>query len=84
MIISVNRKLSENITEQKREQKQMLEQEIAKQLISEANTKLSESLKKNDLAGSKVTQVMLSAGNVKFRRPLYKIASIGICVNTKV
>ena len=49
----------------KNEAEMMLEQETAKQLISEASTKLSTSLKNNDLAGAKVAQVMLAAGNEK-------------------
>ena len=49
------------------ETQQMQEQETAKQLINEATLKLSASLKKTDMAGAKVAQVMLSAGNEKLQ-----------------
>src|SRR6267154_6276404 len=50
---------------EKKESEQVLEQETAMQLISEASTKLNVSLKSNDLCGAKVAQAMLSTGNSK-------------------
>ena len=55
---------------------QMQEQETAKQLISEASLKLSTSLKTNDLAGAKVAQVMLSAGNDKLQETSKQLSHI--------
>lgn len=46
--------------QEEKESEQMVEQNIAQQLISEASTKLSESLKKNDLSGAKVRQLCYS------------------------
>jgi hypothetical protein len=54
----------------------MLEQETATQLISEASTKLSVSLKNNDLSGAKVAQVVLSAGNLKLQETSKQLLSI--------
>ena len=65
------------INEQERkESEQMLEQETAKQLISEASSELSVSLKKNDLSGAKVAQVMLSAGDLKLQETSKQLLSI--------
>lgn len=65
------------INEQERkESEQMLEQETAKQLISEASSKLSVSLKNNDLSGAKVAQVMLSAGDLKLQETSKQLLSI--------
>ena len=50
---------------EKKESEQVLEQETAMQLISEASTKLNVSLKSNDICGAKVAQAMLSTGNSK-------------------
>jgi len=55
---------------------QMQEQETAKQLISEAALKLSVSLKNNDMAGAKVAQVMLSAGNEKLQDTSKQLSQI--------
>jgi hypothetical protein len=78
IIVSVKKEaLCKLINEQeKRESEQKLEQETAKQLISEASTKLSVSLKNNDLSGAKVAQVMLSAGNLKLQETSKQLPSI--------
>lgn len=62
--------------QEKKESEQVLEQETAKQLISEASSKLSVSLKKNDLGGAKVAQVMLSAGDLKLQETSKQLLSI--------
>jgi hypothetical protein len=46
---------------------QVQEQDVAKQLIAEASSKLSVSLQHNDLKDAKVAQVMLCAGNTKLQ-----------------
>lgn len=58
------------------ETQQMQEQETAKQLINEAALKLSVSLKNNDMAGAKVAQVMLSAGNQKLQDTFKQLSEI--------
>jgi len=58
------------------ETQQMQEQETAKQLINEATLKLSASLKKTDMAGAKVAQVMLSAGNEKLQETSTQLSLI--------
>ena len=62
----------------------MLEHVTEKLLINDANTKSSESLKKNYLAGANVAQVLVSAGNEKLQETsLYKVAGSVICANAK-
>jgi len=55
--------------QEKLEESQLLEQDTAWELISEASKKLTEALQQGqgNVQPVKVAQVMLSAGNVKFR-----------------
>jgi hypothetical protein len=55
---------------------QMQEQDIAKQLIGEASSKLATSLQHNDLKDAKVAQVMLSAGNSKLQETSQHLTKI--------
>lgn len=61
---------------EKKESEQLLEQETAMQLISEASQRLSVSLKKNDMRDAKIAQVMLSSGNSKLQATSEQLSSI--------
>lgn len=50
------------------EKAEVLEEETARNLISEATVKLTVSLQNNDIKGAKVAQVMLAAGNDKLQK----------------
>lgn len=55
------------VAEEKLQDELIKEQDIAHQLISEASMKLSAAMKKNDVSGAKVAEVMLTAGNTKLQ-----------------
>ena len=78
IVVSVKKyALCKLINEQeKKASEQILEEETAKQLISEASVKLTASLKNNDLCGAKVAQVMLSTGNSKLHDTSRQLLSI--------
>lgn len=78
MIVSAKKEVLSKLLQEheKKESEQLQEQETAKQLINEASTKLSVSLKNNDLSGAKVAQVMLSAGNLKLQDTSKQLCTI--------